>query len=155
MSKMTNEQLKEKVIAIVANAEVKENKQYLIATVPQDKLYTLAKTLKESEDTNFNYLFCLTGMDWGDGLGVVYHLESTKFDHCIVLKTKTADRENPVLDSVCDLWKTAEFLEREVFDLFGISFKNHPDMRRIFLDDNWQGFPLRKDYVDEVNIVER
>jgi len=152
---MTNEQLKEKVIAIIPNAEVKENKQYLIITVPQNKLYALAKTLKESEDTNFDYLFCLSGMDWGDSLGVVYHLESTKFHHCIVLKTKTTNRENPVLDTVSDLWKTAEFLEREVFDLFGINFKNHPDMRRIFLDENWQGYPLRKDYVDEINIVER
>ena len=152
---MTREQLKEKVIAIVANAEFKENKQYLIATVPQDKLYILAKTLKESEDASFDYLFCLSGMDWGDSLGVVYHMESTQLHHCIVLKTKTIDRENPVLDSVCDLWKTADFLEREVFDLFGITFKNHPDMRRIFLDDNWQGHPLRKDYVDEINIVER
>ncbi len=152
---MTNEQLKEKVIAIVPNAEVKENKQYLIVTVPQNKLYTLAKTFKESEDTAFDYLFCLSGMDWGDSLGVVYHLESTKYHHCIVLKTKTTNRENPVLDTVCDLWKTAEFLEREVFDLFGINFKNHPDMRRIFLEENWQGYPLRKDYVDEINIVER
>jgi NADH-quinone oxidoreductase subunit C len=155
MSKMTNEQLKETVISIVPNAEFAENKQYLIVIVPNDKLYHLAKTIKESSDTSFDFLFSLSGMDWGDNLGVIYHLESTKHRHCIVLKTKTAGRENPEVDSVCDIWKTADFLEREAFDFFGIVFKNHPDLRRIFLDDNWKGYPLRKDYVDEVNIVER
>ncbi len=152
---MTNEQLKEKILSVVPDAEFKESKQYLTATVNKDKLHALAKNLRESEDTNFDYLFCLTGMDWGDSLGVVYHLESTKHHHTIVLKTKTADREKPVLDTVCDIWKTAEFLEREVFDMFGITFKNHPDMRRILLDEDWVGHPLRKDYVDKINIVER
>ena len=84
-----------------------------------------------------------------------YHLESTKYHHCIVFKTKTTNRENPVLDSISELYKGADFLEREVYDFFGITFKNHPDMRRIFLDDDWVGFPFRKDYKDEVNIIER
>jgi NADH:ubiquinone oxidoreductase subunit C len=73
----------------------------------------------------------------------------------VVLKVKTPNRENPVLDTVSDIWKTADFLEREVYDLLGINFKNHPDMRRIFLEENFPGHPLRKDFVDEVNIIER
>ena len=73
-------------------------------------------------------------------------------DHSIVLKTRTSDRENPQIDSVSDIWQTAEFHEREVYDLLGIKFKNHPDLRRLFLDNSW-GFPLRKDYVDDINIV--
>jgi NADH:ubiquinone oxidoreductase subunit C len=73
----------------------------------------------------------------------------------MVLKAKTSNRKDPVLVSVSDIWKTADFLEREVFDLLGITFRNHPDMRRIFLDENWIGYPLRKDYVDELNIIER
>ncbi len=85
-------------------------------------------------------------------LVLVYHLRSTKHDHIIVLKTRTSDRETPIFDSVSDIWKTAEFHEREVFDLLGIKFKNHPDLRRLFLDSSW-GFPLRKDYVDDINIV--
>jgi NADH:ubiquinone oxidoreductase subunit C len=85
---------------------------------------------------------------------VVYHLRSTKLGHELVLKVKTEDRENPSFDTVCDIWRTAEFHEREIFDLLGIRFNNHPDLRRMFLDENWVGYPLRKDYSDEVNIVE-
>ncbi len=97
-------------------------------------------------------MFCLTGVDYGTDLGVIYHLRSSVFEHMVVLKTRTSDRENPVLDSVTDIWQTADFHEREVYDLLGIKFRNHPDLRRLFLDNSW-GFPLRKDYVDDVNIV--
>lgn len=152
---MNNEELKTKILAIEPKAEAVEGKQYLEVTVAQNKLFNLAKILKESEDTSFDFLFALSGVDYGDGLGVVYHLQSSGFGHCVVLKTKTPNRENPSLESVVSIWKTAEFLEREVFDLFGISFKNHPDLRRIFLDEEWKGYPLRKDYKDDVNIVER
>ena len=92
-------------------------------------------------------------MDWGEELGVVYHLESTALRHSIVIKTQTADRENPVIDSVYDIWATAEFHEREVFDFFGIEFTNHPNLKRLFLTDDWDGFPLRKDYEDNINMV--
>jgi len=153
---MTNEELKQKVLSIVPNAEITENKQFVMVNLPSAKLHSVAKTLKDAVDTQFDLLNCLTGMDWPDGsLGVIYHLFSAKYKHMIVLKTKTTNRENPVLDTVSDLWKTADFLEREVYDLLGITFKNHPDMRRIFLDENWVGYPLRKDYVDEINIIER
>ncbi len=73
----------------------------------------------------------------------------------MVLKSSIADRNNPEIDSVFDIWVGAEYHEREIFDLFGIHFKNHPDLRKIFLDNDWVGFPLRKDYIDEINIVER
>ncbi|MEI6853121.1 MAG: NADH-quinone oxidoreductase subunit C, partial [Bacteroidota bacterium] len=75
--------------------------------------------------------------------------------HSLVLKVRTADRDNPTFDTVSDIWQTAEYHEREIFDLFGIKFNNHPDLRRIFLDEKWEGFPLRKDYKDEINIIER
>ena len=70
----------------------------------------------------------------------------------VVLKVKTSDRENPEFHSVTEIWRTAEFHEREVYDLLGIKFTGHPDLRRLFLDSSW-GFPLRKDYVDDINIV--
>ena len=101
---------------------------------------------------SFDFLFCLTGVDYGQDLGVIYHLRSTKYGHTIVLKTRISDREHPQIDSVADLWSTADLNEREVFDLLGIRFTNHPDLRRLFLDSSW-GFPLRKDYVDDINIV--
>ena len=152
---MNNEELKQKILSILPSAEIVENKQFLSFNILLNDFHNLAKNLKESDDTAFDYLFCLIGLDYGDSLGVVYHLRSTKHEHEIVLKVKAGNRENPNIDSVCDIWKTAEFHEREVFDLFGIKFNNHPDLRRIFLDEKWQGHPLRKDYVDEVNIVER
>jgi NADH:ubiquinone oxidoreductase subunit C len=70
------------------------------------------------------------------------------------LKTKIANRETPVIESVYDIWKAAEYHEREIYDLLGIKFRNHPDLRRFFLDESW-GYPLRKDFVDEVNIIEK
>jgi NADH:ubiquinone oxidoreductase subunit C len=150
---MNNEQLTAKILSFEPSAEVKEGIQYLTTTVASDKFHAFAKNLRESKDTNFDYLFCLTGMDYGDSFGVIYYLESTSLKHQLVLKTACADKEKPVLDTVCDIWRTAEFLEREVFDLFGIDFNNHPDMRRIFLEEDWVGHPLRKDYSDNNIIV--
>lgn len=151
---MDNEKLKERILSIVPEAKPEENKQYVTFILPAEKMHSVFETLKNSQDTAFDYLFCLTGVDFGVELGVVYHLASTTHGHEIALKVKTADRENPIIDSITDLYHSAEFHEREVYDLLGITFRNHPDMRRIFLDENWKGYPLRKDYVDEVNIIE-
>jgi NADH-quinone oxidoreductase subunit C len=145
-------ELGEFVKSIDKDLEIKEGKQFTEVTVPSSKLYSLAKQLKEREEVKFDFLFCLSGVDYGQDLGVVYHLRSTVYEHVIVLKTRTSDREHPQIDSVADIWLTADFHEREVFDLLGIKFTNHPDLRRLFLDDSW-GFPLRKDYVDDINIV--
>ena len=113
-------------------------------TVPADGFHDLAGRLRAD---GFDFLRSLTGMDWGEaGFGVVYHLEATATGENVVLRTLTPDRERPVLPSVCDLWKAAELNEREAFDYFGIRFLNHPDMRRLFLRDDWAGHPLRKDY---------
>lgn len=151
---MDPQQLKERVQNLVPEAGLVENKQFATFVIPPDKLHTLAEKLRNDQDTEFDYLFCLSGVDMVKYLEVVYHLNSTVHGHSLVLKVQTADRENPSFDTVCDIWKTAEFHEREVYDLFGIKFNNHPDLRRIFLDENWEGYPLRKDYTDEVNIVE-
>lgn len=118
-----------------------------------EQLHELALRLRNNEKTQFDYLFCLTGVDWPAHMTVVYHLKSTTLNHSIVLKVNTPDRENTKVDTVCDIWATAELHEREVYDLLGIEFNNHPDLRRLFLEEDWEGYPLRKDYVDEVNIV--
>lgn len=132
--------------------EITEGKQFIEISVPPANLHNLCEQLFNNEKTKFDFLYCLSGVDYGKELGVVYHLRSTVFGHSVVVKTRTDNRDKPVLDSVCDIWKTADFHEREVYDLLGIRFNNHPDLRRLFLDSSW-GYPLRKDYVDDVNIV--
>ena len=151
---MDNTNLKARILEIVPDAQQEENKQYLTLLVPAAKLHELAVKLKTTSDLSFDFLFCLSGVDYGKQLAVVYHLNSTQHKHYIVLKVKTDDRVNPNFDTVCDIWRTAEFHERETYDMFGIRFNNHPDLRRIFLEEDWKGYPLRKDYQDEVNIVE-
>ena len=151
---MTNEALQNLISSWIPELEfTEEGSQFLNITVQPENLHKLMSQLKSNTETNFDYLFCVTGMDWGKELGVIYHLESTTHRHIIVVRVKTEDRENPTLDSVSDIWKTADFHEREVFDFFGIKFNNHPNLICLFLTDEWEGFPLRKDYVDEINMI--
>jgi NADH:ubiquinone oxidoreductase subunit C len=110
--------------------------------------------LKSDPNLAFDYLFCQSGVDYPTFIQVVYHLESTKHKHYLVVKANTEDRVTTVLDTVSDIWPTAEFHEDEIFDLLGIKFNNHPHLRRLFLDDTW-GFPLRKDFHDDIHVVER
>jgi NADH-quinone oxidoreductase subunit C len=152
--KMDIEKLKERVLTLIPGAQLEDNTQFVSFVIPAEKFHSLVEALKNSEDTLMDFLFCLTGVDLGQDLMVVYHLSSIKLGHEIVLKVKTNDRENPLVDTISDLFKSADFYEREVYDMFGIRFNNHPDMRRIFLDENWKGYPCRKDYVDEINIIE-
>ena len=136
------------------DAELKQGIQYLEMTVAATSLNAVAAKLKGTAELAFDYLFCLSGVDYPEFMSIVYHMESTIHKHSLVLKVNTSNRQEPAVDTVCDIWPTAEFHEREVFDLLGVRFNNHPDLRRLFLDDTW-GFPLRKDYIDDVHIVER
>jgi len=145
-------QLAEFIKSIDPDLEIIQGKQFTEITLIPEKLHSFAKQLRERKEVLFDFLFNLSGVDYGQDLGIVYHLRSTLFEHSVVLKIRTSDREHPNFDTVSDIWKTADFLEREVYDLLGIKFNNHPDLRRLFLDSSW-GFPLRKDYVDDINIV--
>ena len=98
--------------------------------------------LKERKEEGFDTLLMITGVDYRDHLEVVYHLLSTRTNERLVVKTKT-DGE---VDSVTPLWKGANWHERETWDLVGIKFRNHPNLRRILLAEGWVGHPLRKDY---------
>ena len=149
---MDKVQLREFIKSLDNDIEIKEGKQFTEINIPASNLYRLAKQLKENKETSFDFLFCITGVDYSQDLGVVYHIRSTRHNNTIALKTRITDRENPQLDSVADIWRTAEFHEREVYDLLGIKFINHPDLRRFFLARSY-GFPLRKDFVDDINIV--
>ncbi|KAA6304766.1 NADH-quinone oxidoreductase subunit C, partial [termite gut metagenome] len=101
-----------------------------------------AEALILRREKQMDFLEDLIGMDWGEALGVVYYLESTVTGERAAVKISTLDRENPELPSVSDIWKAAELKEREVYDFFGIRFTNHPDMRRLYLRNDWVGFPL-------------
>lgn len=102
---------------------------------------------KVARDKGFDYLACITGVDRPQerALEVIYNLYSYEYFQHLVLKTR-CPYEDPVVDSVGLIWKAALFLEREVFDLVGIKFTGHPDLKRILLPEPWQGHPLRKDY---------
>ena len=132
-----------------------EETQYLTVTVPREKLREFMLKLRDSDETAFDYMFSLTAVDWmPKNLGVVYHLESTKYRHILVVHANTENRTDKVnLDTVSDIYPTAEFHEREAYDLMGILFDGHPDLRRLFLTDDWEGHPLRKDYVDEAKMI--
>ncbi len=151
---MTNEAIQNLTHDWVPGLEfTEEGSEFLNVFVPAEGLHDFMEKLKNTPETAFDFLFCVTGVDYKDHLQVVYHLESTKHRHVLVVKAKTDGRENAILDSVYDIWPTAEMHEREIYDLLGISFNNHPNMKRLFLDENWVGHPLRKDYVDEINMV--
>jgi len=151
---MTNIELQTLLASQVEGLEfVEEGSQYLTLTVPKDKLKELMLFLRDNEKTAFDFMFSLTAVDWTKNLGVIYHLESTKFRHILVVHVNTVDRENVNIDTVSDIYPTAHFHEREAFDLMGIIFDGHTDLRRIFLTDDWVGYPLRKDYVDEANMI--
>ena len=149
---MENTQLAALAAEIAPDAQIVTGKQFVEITLRPEDLYPVAEKLKNNSLTAVDMLVSVTGMDFGTELGTVYHLRSTIHNHMMVIKTRVSDRDNPVIDSLCALWPAAEFHEREVYDLLGIKFRNHPDLRRLFLDSTW-GYPLRKDYKDDVNIL--
>ncbi len=133
--------------------KVDETFDFPLMFVDKSDLHNVAQKLKDSKETLFDFLFCETAIDRNPSFEVVYHLTSTTYRHDMVLKVVLEDRDNPELPSVYSLWKAADLFENEIFDLFGIRFTGHPNLRRIMLGDEWPGFPLRKDYKDDVNIV--
>ena len=151
---MDNEALKQLIAQWEPEADlIEEGSQFLNVITTPIKLKELARKLRFEDQTLFDYMFSLTCVDSPDHLMMVYHLRSTSHGHEMVLKAKIEDRENPRVDTLCDIWRTAEWHEREVFDLFGVDFTDHPDLRRLLLSDDWEGYPLRKDYVDPTNMI--
>jgi NADH-quinone oxidoreductase subunit C len=115
--------------------------------VKSDTLLKVARYLRDTEDLRLDYFNYVTAVDYYSYFEVVYQITSTIHNHSIVLKTRCDDRENPRVPSVTSLWQGADFQEREIFDLMGISFDGHPNLKRIFLWEGFQGHPLRKDYL--------
>ena len=135
----------EKISALAPSATFEEG-EVLCVSVDDKEWHGLAKHLKEDADFGFDYLVAVIGCDWGETLGCMYYFTSTATQAHISVKVATANREKPMLHSVSDLWKVALLQEREVYDMYGVVFINHPDMRRLFMRTDWVGYPLRKDY---------
>ena len=112
--------------------------------VRSDALFEVARFLKE--DLDLDYLTSITAVDFFEHFELIYHLISIKYNHSVVLKTRHYDRESPSLPSLVSLWRGADLQEREVYDLMGIAFTGHPNLKRIFLWHGFQGHPLRKDF---------
>lgn len=111
-------------------------------------LLSVTSNLLHDPNAYFDMLSCVTGVDNGpdaNTIDVVYNLYSIPFDHHLMIKV-TVPRDNPEVESVCSIWRTANWHEREIYDLFGVQFLNHPDLRRILLPADWEGYPMRKDY---------
>jgi NADH:ubiquinone oxidoreductase subunit C len=154
---MTNEELKIKITELLPSATFEEGAPIAFEwpNIQIDSVHWLsfANQLRQNPDLNFDYLFCITCVDWKTHLTMVYHLSSTTFRHTIVVKSKL-NRDNPEIETVSHIWRTAEFHEREAYELFGVNFLNHPDLRLLILPDGWEGKnPMRKDYEDPINII--
>ena len=119
-------------------------------TLPASLLVDAARFLKGEPDLAFDFLRCLGGVDFKDRMETVYHLYSMRHNHSIVLKVSLPS-QNLEVDSVSSIWSSANWFERETFDLLGIRFAGHPDLRRIMLPPDWDGHPLRKDFAEKDN----
>ncbi|MDP4252976.1 MAG: NADH-quinone oxidoreductase subunit C [Bacteroidota bacterium] len=133
-------------------AVFEEGAEWLTMKIASGDWSTYARLLRHTPGLSFDYLFCVTGVDWRTHFTMVYHLTSTVHRQVLVVKARL-DHDHPVIDTVSDIWRTAEFHEREVYDLMGVIFTGHPDLRRLFMTDDWKGWPLRKDYEDPINMI--
>ena len=150
---MLNDDLKIKITELLSTATFEEGGEWLTINIEPVNWPSLAQQLRTDTSLNFDFLFCLTCIDWKTHLTMVYHLSSTTFRHNIIIKSKL-DRSKPEIETVSTIWRTAEFHEREVYEMFGVNFINHPDLRLLILPDGWEGKnPMRKDFEDPVNMI--
>ena len=150
---MGNEDLKILITELLPAATYDESGEWLNIVVEPASWPAFAAQLRNHESLQFDYLFCLTCIDWKTNLSMVYHLSSTRYRHNIVVKS-TLSADQPQINTVCDIWKTAELLEREVYEMFGVNLLNHPDLRLLILPDGWEGKnPMRKNYEDPINMI--
>ncbi len=150
---MTKEELQVKLAEKLPELSFEEGGEWLNMYVEPEAWPFLAQTLRTDSELWFDYMFCLTCVDWKTHLTMVYHFSSTRHRHNIVVKSKL-NRDNPEIETICQIWRTAEFHEREVYEMFGVNFLHHPDLRLLILPDGWEGKnPMRKDYDDPVNMI--
>lgn len=153
---MTNTEIRNKIEALISGLTfTNEDADFLNIDITKEQVKDVFTKLKNDDELSFDYLFALTGIDFTDDLGVIYHLESTKHRILIQITVKISDRENPIVDSIHEIFPAAYFNEMEAHEMFGIKFENHPDLKHLFLPEDWdKGYPMRKDYTD-VNMLVR
>lgn len=139
---------KEKIAKLFPDAKIEGDEMPMI-TVDDARWHDLALALRDDEDCRMDYLVTIVGMDWTESLGCIYYLMSSVHNTLCSVKVTTTDRNRPMLHSVADVWGVGCLYEREVYDFFGIIFIGNPDMRRLFLNIDWVGYPLRKDYDED------
>jgi len=150
---MTTDEIKLSIATLVPAAVIEEGGEWLNVFIEPAAWKSLAFQLKHNKELSFDFLFCVTCVDWKTHLTMVYHLNSTAFRHHLVIKIKL-DRNDPKIETVSDIWRTAEFNEREAYEMFGVQFIDHPDLRLLILPDGWEGRnPMRKDFEDAVNMI--
>lgn len=142
------ERLKEQFGDVIREGEVRDKTVHLLADGARN--FEVCRAIREM---GFDFLSCLTGVDWKDHFEVVYNVCSLQHSTKLHLRATTS-HDDPRLHSVASLWATANWHEREAWDLLGIRFEGHPDHRRILLPEDWVGHPLRKDYVDEGRYIQ-
>lgn len=145
---MTHQEIHKRIQEKFPNSIVK-----LVSDQPGDQFVVIksqaikeiCKFLRDDQDLQFDFLDCVTGVDDRETIWCVYHIYSIKKNHNVILKADVG-KESPKIDSVVSIWETANWHEREAYDMLGIHFEGHPDLRRILLPEDWEGHPLRKDY---------
>ena len=117
--------------------------------VKASSIVDVCRHLKDDPQLDFNFLNAVTAVDYIDHFEVVYHLTSFSHNHSAVLKVTAEGRESPTVPSVISVWRGADFQEREIWDLMGVSFANHPNLKRLVTWEGFPGHPLRKDFIRE------
>jgi NADH:ubiquinone oxidoreductase subunit C len=137
-----------------AVALVERKANHSAVQVPVEKLEGVLRQLRDDEALAFDQLLTHTAVDWMETgrLELLYILFSTQYGHTLLVSSLVS-RDNPIAPTASGLWRIAEWQEREVYDLFGVQYDGHQDLRRLFLEDDWVGHPLRKDYTDEFMLV--
>jgi NADH-quinone oxidoreductase subunit C len=115
--------------------------------IDSNYLFDLCKLLKENNEFYLNYLVAITGVDYIDRFQLIYHLKSLQHNHSLVIKTELIGRDSPSISSVMNIWPAADLQEREIWDLMGIHFAGHPNLKRIMTWEGFEGHPLRRDHL--------
>lgn len=150
---MNRDELKIKLSEHFPAATFDESGEWLNMELDATDWLRSAEVIRNSQGLEFDFLFCMTGVDWKTHLGIVYHFTSTKHRQPLVVKIKL-ELQKPEIESVSHIWRTAEFNERECYEMYGVNFLNHPDLRLLILPEGWEGRnPMRKDFEDPVNMI--
>jgi NADH-quinone oxidoreductase subunit C len=142
---MTQEELQNYILEKFPGLSLELSAHDLTLIIPLEKFRPFFEFLKNDPNLKFDNFMCMTAVDQGETLDVVYFLHSYEKRHRLAVKVKV-NGDNPEVPTTTDLWPGANWHEREAYDLFGVKFLGHPDLRRILLPDDWEGHPMRKNY---------